>query len=187
MKTFRLHLLKKKKNHSHISAFIRFVVSPTPSSSENTTSNSNNDPRPFKSPLAGVPTQKTAGAVSQGERRFCRQTQRVTGPLQRVAGPSLHQRESPLAGGLPAKPKGHDPGHQLLSRSSFPISSGHVGSVPLNVVSIVTLRSQNSCQSTAAGHSSPRQSTAKQGCSSYRWSCTGLSKTQVSPALRLQF
>lgn len=94
MKTFRLHLLKKKKNHSHISAFIRFVVSPTPSSSENTTSNSNNDPRPFKSPLAGVPTQKTAGAVSQGERRFCRQTQRVTGPLQRVAGPSLHQRES---------------------------------------------------------------------------------------------
>lgn len=104
MKTFKLHLLKKK-NKSHFSIFISFIISPTPSCSPSTPQNStnylNNDPKFSKSPLAnscvhlnpGVLTWKTVGTVPQGE--FCWQTQRVTGPCRRES-----------LGGLPAGPRG---------------------------------------------------------------------------------
>lgn len=63
-----------------------------------------------------------------------------------------------------------DPGDQLLSRSSFLVSFGDFGSAPLDVVSTVIPRPQSSCQSAAAGHSSPRQSTAKQShLQIYHW------------------
>lgn len=71
----------------------------------------------------------------------------------------------------------------MLSRSSFLVSFGDFGSLPLDVVSIVTRRPQSSCQSAAAGHGLPRQSTAKQSClqiplvTQVFWS-----KTQVSPS-----
>lgn len=56
-----------EKKHSHISAFIHFVVSPTLSSSQNNTSNSNHDPRRLKSTLAGVPTQDSRSCASRRE------------------------------------------------------------------------------------------------------------------------